>query len=106
MSTETIVKRFWQFAAVAIACLAGGSGTGAAPFPDPRIEQGLIAAPAAGFMAEARDPACFAPTLVSTGGAFPRSPRTLAIRWTGFANFELAYNGQILLLDAYFDCGS
>jgi L-ascorbate metabolism protein UlaG (beta-lactamase superfamily) len=106
MSTETIVKRFWQFVALAVAYLASWSGTGAAPFPDPRIEQGLIAAPAAGFMAEARDPACFAPTLVSTGGAFPRSPRTLAIRWTGFANFELAYNGQILLLDAYFDRGS
>jgi L-ascorbate metabolism protein UlaG (beta-lactamase superfamily) len=44
--------------------------------------------------------------LVSTGGAAPRNPRTLAIRWTGYSNFELAYGGQIMLLDAYFDRGS
>ena len=44
--------------------------------------------------------------LASTGGALPASPSTLAIRWTGFANFELSYKGQIVLLDAYFDRGS
>lgn len=52
------------------------------------------------------DEGCQAATLVSTGGAFPRDPKTLAIRWTGFSNFELVYNGQIILLDAYFDRGS
>lgn len=52
------------------------------------------------------DPACVAPTLVSTGGAGPRSTSTLAIRWTGFSNFELAYKGTVLLLDAYFDRGA
>ena len=52
------------------------------------------------------DAACDSATLVSTGGAFPKNPRVLAIRWTGFANFELVYNGQIILLDAYFDRGS
>jgi len=52
------------------------------------------------------DPACQAATLVSTGGAFPSNASTLAIRWTGYSNFELAYKGQILLLDAYFDRGS
>jgi L-ascorbate metabolism protein UlaG (beta-lactamase superfamily) len=52
------------------------------------------------------DKACEVPTLVSTGGAFPRNPHTLAIRWTGYSNFELAYGGEILLLDAYFDRGS
>jgi L-ascorbate metabolism protein UlaG (beta-lactamase superfamily) len=51
------------------------------------------------------DPACRAATLVSTGGAFPKSPHTLAVRWTGYSNFELAFNGEILLLDAYFDRG-
>ena len=54
----------------------------------------------------AKDSGCEVPTLVSTGGAFPRNPHTLAIRWTGYSNFELAYGGQILLLDAYFDRGS
>jgi L-ascorbate metabolism protein UlaG (beta-lactamase superfamily) len=45
-------------------------------------------------------------SLVATGGAAPKDPRTLAIRWTGYSNFELAYNGQVMLLDAYFDRGS
>ena len=52
------------------------------------------------------DPACRADRLVSTGGAAPKDRRTLAVRWTGFSNFELAYNGQVILLDAYFDRGS
>lgn len=54
----------------------------------------------------AKDPGCEAPTLVSTGGPSPQNPHTLAIRWTGYSNFELAYEGHILLLDAYFDRGS
>ena len=52
------------------------------------------------------DPGCQIAKLVSTGGAAPRDPRTLAIRWIGYSNFELAYGGQILLLDAYYDRGS
>jgi L-ascorbate metabolism protein UlaG (beta-lactamase superfamily) len=55
---------------------------------------------------ETTDPACQAASLVSTGGAAPKDPRTLAIRWTGYSNFELAYGGQVILLDAYFDRGS
>jgi L-ascorbate metabolism protein UlaG (beta-lactamase superfamily) len=54
----------------------------------------------------AKDSSCEVPTLVSTGGAAPRNPHTLAIRWTGYSNFELAYGGEIMLLDAYFDRGS
>lgn len=56
--------------------------------------------------AQSADPGCENPVLVSTGGEFPKNPQTLAIRWTGFSNFELAYKGQIILLDAYFDRGS
>jgi L-ascorbate metabolism protein UlaG (beta-lactamase superfamily) len=55
---------------------------------------------------ETTDPACQAATLVSTGGSFPSSATTLAVRWTGYSNFELAYKGHILLLDAYFDRGA
>ncbi len=70
----------------------------------------LIAAALASVPAIAKDPpkdaACEVPTMVSTGGAAPRNPHTLAIRWTGYSNFELAYGGQIMLLDAYFDRGS
>ena len=58
------------------------------------------------LLAQSNDPGCENATLVSTGGQFPRNPQTLAIRWTGFSNFELAYKGQIILLDAYFDRGS
>jgi L-ascorbate metabolism protein UlaG (beta-lactamase superfamily) len=52
------------------------------------------------------DPACLSDQLVSVGGPFPKERNTLAIRWTGYSNFELAYNGHVLLLDAYFDRGS
>lgn len=52
------------------------------------------------------DPACQTATLVSTGGPLPRDRQTLAIRWTGFSNFELVYGGQVILLDAYFDRGA
>ena len=62
--------------------------------------------PPAHLLAQATDPGCQNATLVSTGGDFPRNPQTLAIRWTGFSNFELAYKGQVILLDAYFDRGS
>ncbi len=65
-----------------------------------------ITDPRALAAAQASDPGCSAPVLVSTGGPFPRSPSTLAIRWAGFTNYELAYNGQVILLDAYFDRGS
>jgi len=51
------------------------------------------------------DPACQSDQLVSTGGQFPKDRSTLAVRWTGYSNFELAYRGQVILLDAYFDRG-
>jgi len=54
----------------------------------------------------ADEPGCEASTLVSAGGPVPRDPHTLAIRWTGYSNFELVYNGKVILLDAYFDRGS
>jgi L-ascorbate metabolism protein UlaG (beta-lactamase superfamily) len=66
----------------------------------------LTATAASTLYAQQRDPGCEDPVLVSTGGGFPINPQTLAIRWTGFSNFELVYKGQILLLDAYFDRGS
>jgi L-ascorbate metabolism protein UlaG (beta-lactamase superfamily) len=76
----------------------------AQPFSDPRSEQSDAFASAA-FTAQPRDPACFSDKLTSTGGPAPQNPHTLAVRWTGFSNFELAYKGKIILLDAYFDRG-
>ena len=68
------------------------------PPADPRFARGAVA--------NADDPGCETLTLVSTGGAFPKDPKTLAIRWTGYSNFELVWSGQIILLDAHFDRGS
>ena len=52
------------------------------------------------------DPGCEVPKLVSTGAPRPQNLQTLAIRWTGYSNFELVYKNQILLLDAFIDRGS
>jgi L-ascorbate metabolism protein UlaG (beta-lactamase superfamily) len=76
----------------------------ARPFIDPRAETSDAIDQAAA--SEPRDPACHDRTLAATGGAMPRSPHTLAVRWTGYGNFELVYGGHILLLDAYYDRGS
>jgi len=98
--------KFLFVAGIAIGAFVAFQSAKARPFEDPR--GALIATIDAdtAFQAEPRDAACHAPVLASTGGAMPKSPRTLAVRWTGYANFELAYNGQIMLLDAYFDRGS
>src|ERR1700752_4656717 len=66
----------------------------------------VIGATPSSMTLRAADPGCEVTRLVSTGGPAPQKTHTLAIRWTGYSNFELAYGGQILLLDAYFDRGS
>ncbi len=62
--------------------------------------------PAPAYTFETSDPACQVARLVSTGGPMPASSNTLALRWAGYANYELVYNGQVVLLDAAFDRGS
>ena len=76
------------------------------PFFDPRSERidAIDADPH--FAAMPPDAACSTAKLVSTGGPTPRNPHTLAVRWTGFSNFELAYRDKIILLDAFIDRGS
>jgi L-ascorbate metabolism protein UlaG (beta-lactamase superfamily) len=71
-----------------------------------RLLKIVILATVCSAMSMADDPGCEVATLVSTGGPLPRNPHTLAIRWTGYSNFELVYNGKVMLLDAYFDRGS
>jgi L-ascorbate metabolism protein UlaG (beta-lactamase superfamily) len=92
-------------------CLAAAlalpaSVAAADPFVDPRAD--MIPAIEANtlFAGAPRDRACQEARLVSTGAPAPRDKHTLAVRWTGFSNFELAYNGKIILLDAFFDRGS
>jgi hypothetical protein len=76
---------------VAVSAIAALCGMASArPFSDPRAERSDTIDQSAAL--EPRDPACQARTLVSAGGAFPRNPHTLAVRWVGFANFELVYN--------------
>jgi L-ascorbate metabolism protein UlaG (beta-lactamase superfamily) len=87
------VKRLLTLSLVGLmTALAFHGAEGQAPLPSPRFDTA--------------DPACQSGRLVSTGGRFPKDRYTLAIRWTGYGNFELAYNGQVILLDAYFDRGS
>jgi L-ascorbate metabolism protein UlaG (beta-lactamase superfamily) len=62
--------------------------------------------PRAVAAAETSDPGCSTRQLVAAGAPYPRNPQTIAIRWTGFTNYELVYDGQVILLDAYFDRGS
>ena len=76
-----------------VAAVATGCAT-TASFNDPRQ---------AGFVAGGgtADPGCTSTTLVSTGGPFPRDSKTLVLRWTGFANFEMVHDGKVVLLDAW-----
>lgn len=94
-------------AAAAVLALAAHTGPAQAdPFADPRADKIPALEQVGSFTNEPHDPACSDSKLVSTGGAAPRDRHTLAVRWTGFSNYELVYNGQIILLDAFFDRGS
>jgi len=102
---EDCVRRSLSVPVIALLLAVSGFAQ-ARPFNDPRSERSDAIDADAKFAAEPRDPACYAAVLASTGGEMPNNPHTLAIRWTGFSNFELVYNGQIMLLDAYFERGS
>jgi L-ascorbate metabolism protein UlaG (beta-lactamase superfamily) len=88
----------WIFLVVLISVGPGCTIPASRGVIDPRFARQRIV--------EAGDPGCDAATLVSTGGAFPKDPKTLVIRWTGYTNFEVVYNRRIILLDAHFDRGS
>jgi L-ascorbate metabolism protein UlaG (beta-lactamase superfamily) len=90
---------------VAAAAVFAATAAVARPYSDPRADKLDAIEADRDFAAKPRDPACFASQLVATGAPAPRDPHTLAVRWAGFSNFELAYKGKIILLDAYFDRG-
>ena len=50
-----------------------------------------------------QEAACQALTPVSAGGAAPKAQDVVVIRWLGTTNYELAYRGNVFLLDAYYD---
>jgi L-ascorbate metabolism protein UlaG (beta-lactamase superfamily) len=92
-----------------LAALAAVLATGAAlsrPFFDPRSERFDAIDSDPQVATAPPDAACSTAKLVSTGGPTARNPHTLAVRWTGFSNFELAYRDKIILLDAFIDRGS
>lgn len=60
----------------------------------------------ASALAPASKPGCGDLTPALVGGHVPRDAGSLTIRWLGCTNFELAYRGQVILLDAYYDRGS
>src|SRR5689334_6966134 len=97
---EDPMKHIRRTAHVTAAIVALSSTTQARPFIDPRAETNDAIDQAAAN--EPRDPACHDRTLASTGVALPRNAHTLAVRWTGYGNFELVHGGHILLLDAYY----
>jgi len=68
-----------------------------------------LAAPPAGAQgakaAMTADPACQSLTPVSAGGPAPKDAETVVVRWLGWTNYEIAYRGNVFLLDAYYDRG-
>jgi L-ascorbate metabolism protein UlaG (beta-lactamase superfamily) len=86
--------------------VVAASGALSRPFSDPRSERNDAVDSDPHFAAAPHDPACSTAKLVSTGGPIPRNPHTLAVRWTGYSNFELAYRDKVILLDAFIDRGS
>jgi L-ascorbate metabolism protein UlaG (beta-lactamase superfamily) len=52
-----------------------------------------------------QDPACESLTPVSAGGPAPKDPETVVVRWLAWTNYEVAYRGNVFLLDAYYDRG-
>lgn len=49
--------------------------------------------------------ACTGLMPVAMGGPIPTDKNVIMLRWLSTANYELAYHGQVYLLDAYFERG-
>ena len=52
-----------------------------------------------------QEPACQSLTPVSAGGPAPKNADTVVVRWLAWTNYEIAYRGNVFLLDAYYDRG-
>jgi hypothetical protein len=50
-----------------------------------------------------QEPACQTLQPASAGGPLPKSPDVLVLRYFSYGNYEVAYRGKVLLLDAFFD---
>ena len=56
------------------------------------------------FVVHLSTPSCQSLTPAAVGGPMPPAG-ILTLRWLGTTNFELDYQGQVILLDAYYDRG-
>ncbi len=68
----------------------------------------VLAAPHAAMaqgssQALAHEPACQVLTPAAAGGPAPKAQDVVVVRWLGTTNYELAYRGNVFLLDAYYD---
>jgi L-ascorbate metabolism protein UlaG (beta-lactamase superfamily) len=79
--------------------LAGAAGL-AGSLLLPRMGWAQSSRPGSPAAAGCRD---LTPALV--GGRVPRDRSSLTLRWLSCTNFEIAYRGQVILLDAYYDRG-
>ena len=50
-----------------------------------------------------QEPACQTLQPASVGGPLPKSPDVLVLRYFSYGNYEVAYRGKVLLLDAFYD---
>jgi hypothetical protein len=50
-----------------------------------------------------KEAACQTLTPASAGGPLPKDPNVLVLRYFSYGNYEVAYRGKVILLDAYFD---
>jgi len=50
-----------------------------------------------------QEPACQTLRPASAGGPLPKSPDVLVLRYFSYGNYEVAYRGRVLLLDAFYD---
>jgi L-ascorbate metabolism protein UlaG (beta-lactamase superfamily) len=50
-----------------------------------------------------KEPACSTLTPASAGGPMPRDASVMVLRYLGTSNYEVAFRGKVLLLDAFFD---
>ncbi len=87
------MKRTFTAALLALAALTPPLGAAEQSTMDPR------------FLPQPTEAACRSLQLASTGGPLPSDPKVLAVRWLGFATYELDYGKTIILLDNYYDRG-
>ena len=66
----------------------------------------LIFAATTGFGQSAklmREPACQTLTPASVSGVLPKNSSIMVIRYLGTSNYEIAFNGKVILLDTFYD---